>query len=355
MTASNGCESPRRCAGHRSRLAAHVLEYAASRQDPGSRPADADRPPARVRSGPHRSRPLRREPRSGSARPCRPGPDTPRTSGSVVTRGSDYSGSRSRTFRTESAKRGLNRPSAYVSRQNRATASDGCLDRSYPTDSNCRRRASRAAPARSADGCPPPGPFPLDPRRPFSRADGRSGWHHGERTARGRGYPEGHLRLLRSSCRPITTSSACRGRPSSSAPNSLHLSFHCGGAVGRRRPRHADVHVSGPDQIHRCRLGEESRRTPAAWQAGPAASPPPRAGHLQPGPDLPRSGRRRPRRSGGAGGARRQLGQGRADHSDGADPGRGGVGRPRGQARPTRRRLRPGGRRTRRWRADYGC
>ena len=101
--------------------------------------------------------------------------------------------------------------------------------------------------------------------------------------------------------------SSVRKRPSGASPPSTYVShFTAAELWGGVVPTVPEVHVSGPDQTHRCRR----RGVKAHISDGrPRADPAPRPPYLHPGPDLPRPGWRRSH-AGRPGRPRGQPGQG---------------------------------------------
>ena len=140
----------------------------------------------------------------------------------------------------------------------------------------------------------------------------------------------------------IIDATESRGRSlHASAPNTYISHFTAAELWGGVVPDAPDVHVSGPDQTHRCRRRGVKAHTSDGKPApihhrGLAISSP-----AQTFLDLAAVGLSLVELV--------VLGdslvKGRADRPDGADPGRGGVGWPWGQAGPARRQLRSGRRR----------
>jgi hypothetical protein len=97
-----------------------------------------------------------------------------------------------------------------------------------------------------------PDPYPLDPRRPFSRAEARAAGITLSELLSWRYHKVLYDCYVASSI-PITTRLRAEAALHASAPHTYISHFTAAELWGGGVPDTPDVHVSGPDQTHRCR------------------------------------------------------------------------------------------------------
>jgi hypothetical protein len=125
---------------------------------------------------------------------------------------------------------------------------------------------------------PAPQPYSLDPRRPFSRADARAAGITLSALLGPRYHKVIYDRYVVASV-PITTRLRAEAAVLASAPNTYVSHFTAATLWGGIVPHVPDVHISGPDQTHRCRRGEVKAHTsdgkplPIRHQGLPISSP----------------------------------------------------------------------------------
>jgi hypothetical protein len=125
---------------------------------------------------------------------------------------------------------------------------------------------------------PAPQPYSLDPRRPFSRADARAAGIALSALLGPRYHKVIYDRYVVASV-PITTRLRAEAAVLASAPNTYVSHFTAATLWGGIVPHVPDVHISGPDQTHRCRRSEvkahtsDGKPSPIRHQGLPISSP----------------------------------------------------------------------------------